>query len=61
MSSPVEFRVADGTQVNHGGVLYAAGETFKADPDDVKEAIQREYVAPVAAKPTKAATKGGTA
>lgn len=47
------FRVNAGTQVKHDGVLYAAGETFEADLDQV-QALSR-YVTPVEEKAVESA------
>lgn len=47
------FRVNDGTQVKHDGVLYAAGETFEADPAEIGAVAQ--YVSPVEEKAVEVA------
>lgn len=47
------YRVNDGTQVKHAGVLYAAGETFEADPASVDALSQ--YVTPVEEKAVESA------
>lgn len=38
------YRVADGTQVLHGGVLHAAGQTFDAEPADVADAVKAGWL-----------------
>lgn len=38
------YVVADGTQVNHGGRLYVAGETVQATANEAAEWLARGYV-----------------
>lgn len=53
-----KYKVAEGTQVNHGGVLYGEGETLEADEQTAQEWVARGYVAEVEDKPKKG-KKGG--
>ncbi len=42
-----KFKVAEGTQVNIGGVVHKAGETFEAHPGQVREAALLGWAVPI--------------
>lgn len=52
------YRVVDGTQVHHRGVLYAAGDTLTAEPADVTQEIAAGWLTE---QPTPKRTRRATA
>lgn len=42
------YRVAQGTQIHHDGVVYGQGETLEAEPEQARIWLQGDWVSEVA-------------